>query len=84
MNSTPELFTLEISFNHIQPVETSVSLLATSEDEAKEILTKLFEKRQDLVIASCFKSPDTEENAEIKNNLEKSNDDVETKSYKVN
>ena len=53
----PKEYVVEISFLHMQPVETAVLMLGNSEEEVREVVTKLFHKRQDLVIASVHEKP---------------------------
>ena len=48
-------YVVEISF--FQPVETAVLMLASSPEEAREVVSKLFHRRQDLVIASINEKP---------------------------
>lgn len=50
-------YVVEISFIAMQPVETAVLMLASSPEEAREVVSKLFHRRQDLVIASINEKP---------------------------
>lgn len=50
-------YVAEISFLHMQPVESSVVILGKDEQEVLATIEKLFHKRQDLVIASIHEKP---------------------------
>ena len=47
-----EVWNVSVSF--WVPMEGMVPIAAKSEEEAKEIATKMFEKRKDLVIVDCY------------------------------
>jgi len=54
---TVKEYVAEISFLHVQPVESSVVILGKDEQEVRDTITNLFHKRQDLVIASVNEKP---------------------------
>ena len=56
-STTTKEYVVEISFMHMQPVETAVIMLGNSPEEVEEVVKKLFHKRQDLVIASIKEKP---------------------------
>ena len=47
-----EVWNVSVSF--WVPMEGMVPIAADSEEHAKEIVTKMFEKRKDLVIIDCY------------------------------
>ncbi len=55
---TREVWNVTVSF--WVPMEGMVPIAAATEDEAKIIATKMFDKRKDLVIVDCYNLEDVE------------------------